>query len=132
MRYSSAYVGSRLIWGTYQSYIVISLLFGPKADPSVGNLKFIYGGINIMLNMLNFFWFRSMVLALKKRYVFWSLVPLIVLTLVDCLPLDSILRAAKRLFRLTVNSTGARTRRRRSRRLYHLLLFFSEIILITW
>lgn len=46
---SLAYIGARLIWGTYKSYLCVMLLFGPKADPRVGNVRFVYGGINIML-----------------------------------------------------------------------------------
>lgn len=62
-------MSARLIWGTYQSYQLCVLLFGANADKSVGSIKFLYAGINIMLNGLNFFWFRSMVNALLKRYV---------------------------------------------------------------
>ena len=42
----------------------------------MSNVKFVYAGINIMLNGLNFFWFRSMVNALRKRYIPLLHVPL--------------------------------------------------------
>ncbi|SCZ93543.1 BZ3500_MvSof-1268-A1-R1_Chr6-3g08728 [Microbotryum saponariae] len=64
-----AYVGARLIWGTYNSYQLWMLFFGPKADPRAGNVRYLYCGLNLLMNSLNFFWFRAMVLALKKRFV---------------------------------------------------------------
>lgn len=64
----SAYISARLLWGTYQSYALCVMLFGKGSDPTVSNVKFVYAGINIMLNGLNFFWFRSMVNALRKRF----------------------------------------------------------------
>lgn len=65
---SSSYIGARLIWGTWNSYNLFVLLFSPKAEAAnVGPIRYLYIGLNIMLNGLNFFWFRAMVLALKKR-----------------------------------------------------------------
>ncbi|SCV67662.1 BQ2448_5273 [Microbotryum intermedium] len=64
-----AYVGARLIWGIYNSYQLWMLFFGPKADPRTGNVRYLYCGLNVLMNGLNFFWFRAMVLALKKRFV---------------------------------------------------------------
>ncbi|KAL8286475.1 hypothetical protein RQP46_004492 [Phenoliferia psychrophenolica] len=64
-----AYVGARLVWGTYNSVMLIKLLFGPNSNPDVGFLRYQYVFINIGLNLLNLFWFRAMVLALKKRFV---------------------------------------------------------------
>lgn len=65
---SVAYVGARLVWGTYNSVVLIKLLFGANSDPNVGFLRYQYTFINIGLNLLNLFWFRAMVLALKKRF----------------------------------------------------------------
>lgn len=65
---SSSYIGARLLWGTYNSFQLFALLFGPKAA-DVGGIKYLYIAINILTNGLNFFWFRSMLLALKKRCV---------------------------------------------------------------
>lgn len=66
--HSSSYIGARLIWGTWNSYNLFLLLFSPKAEAAnVGPIRYLYIGINIMLNSLNFFWFRAMILALKKR-----------------------------------------------------------------
>ena len=57
------------MWGTYNSVVLIKLLFGPNSDPDVGFLRYQYVFINIGLNLLNLFWFRAMVMALKKRSV---------------------------------------------------------------
>ncbi|KAK4701617.1 hypothetical protein P7C70_g4614, partial [Phenoliferia sp. Uapishka_3] len=64
-----AYVGARLIWGTYNSVMLIKLLFGAGSNPDVGFLRYFYVVVNVGLNSLNLFWFRAMVLALKKRFV---------------------------------------------------------------
>ncbi|KAM0754991.1 hypothetical protein T439DRAFT_284475 [Meredithblackwellia eburnea MCA 4105] len=63
----ASYIGARLFWGTYNSYKLMVLLFGAKSDPNVGWIRYLYVVINVGLNSLNFFWFRAMVLALKKR-----------------------------------------------------------------
>ncbi|KAK4053481.1 hypothetical protein OIV83_001648 [Microbotryomycetes sp. JL201] len=66
---SMSYVAVRLIWGTYNSYQVWVLLLQTRAGQKIGNIKYLYLGLNILMNGLNFFWFRAMLLALRKRFV---------------------------------------------------------------
>jgi len=66
----STYVGARLIWGTYNSYQLLQLLFFSDAGlDAPKNVRVLYLGLNLLMNSLNFFWFRAMVAALRKRFV---------------------------------------------------------------
>lgn len=47
----------------------MSMLFGPKRDPRVGAIRWLYGPTNVALNGLNLFWLRAMIMALRKRFV---------------------------------------------------------------
>lgn len=65
----STYVGARLVWGTYNSYQLMQLLFfSPEGQGAPKSVRYLYLGLNLLMNSLNFFWFRSMVLALRKRF----------------------------------------------------------------
>lgn len=68
--HSTSYVGARLIWGGYNSYKLYFVLFSSvSGDQRVpGSIKYLYAALNVLMNSLNLFWFRAMVLALKKRY----------------------------------------------------------------
>ncbi|GJN87095.1 hypothetical protein Rhopal_000040-T1 [Rhodotorula paludigena] len=72
-----SYIVVRLVFGTYNSYTLWRLLVPSSSDPSfqalavrkVGAVRWMYLVLNVAANGLNFFWFRLMVLALKKRFV---------------------------------------------------------------
>ncbi|KAM0788522.1 hypothetical protein ACM66B_001650 [Microbotryomycetes sp. NB124-2] len=64
-----SYIAVRLVWGTYNSYQLWILLLRTRAGSKIGNIKYLYLGLNILMNGLNFFWFRAMLLALRKRFV---------------------------------------------------------------
>ncbi|GAA5982415.1 hypothetical protein JCM11641_006976 [Rhodosporidiobolus odoratus] len=72
------YISARLVWGTYNSYRLWTLLLPSSADHSPKALlarstelwiRALYIGLNVLMNSLNFYWFRLMVLALRKRFV---------------------------------------------------------------
>ncbi|BGP14219.1 hypothetical protein JCM10213v2_002162 [Rhodosporidiobolus nylandii] len=73
-----SYISARLIWGTYNSYRLWRLLLPSTADLSAKAIlaretplwiRGLYLFLNILMNSLNFYWFRLMVLALLKRFV---------------------------------------------------------------
>ncbi|GAA6022910.1 hypothetical protein JCM10207_006861 [Rhodosporidiobolus poonsookiae] len=73
----TTYVSARLIWGTYNSYRLWRLLLPSAADMSAKAIlaretpswiRLLYLFLNILMNSLNFYWFRLMVLALLKRF----------------------------------------------------------------
>ena len=67
----SAYVGARLTFGVYNSFSFFKFVVAPpKAHhpPIPGHLKAFYMVGNVILNSLNFFWFRAMVRAVQKRF----------------------------------------------------------------
>ncbi|BGP14243.1 hypothetical protein JCM10213_005866 [Rhodosporidiobolus nylandii] len=74
----SAFVGARLLYGTYSSFLVWRLLLPSAGDSSKAAIaaretphwiRVLYLGLNLLMNGLNFYWFRLMVLALRKRFV---------------------------------------------------------------
>ncbi|POY72708.1 hypothetical protein BMF94_4538 [Rhodotorula taiwanensis] len=72
-----SYIVVRLGFGTFNSYKLIKLLVPSASNSSlnalrvreVGAIRWMYLALNIMANSLNFYWFRLMLLALKKRFV---------------------------------------------------------------
>ncbi|BGP38277.1 hypothetical protein JCM10450v2_002220 [Rhodotorula kratochvilovae] len=71
-----SYIVVRLVFGTYNSYKLWNLLvpepptaFAARALADAGLVRWLYLGLNIAANGLNFYWFRLMLLALKKRFV---------------------------------------------------------------
>ncbi|GAA6048981.1 hypothetical protein JCM3770_005424 [Rhodotorula araucariae] len=71
-----SYVGVRLVFGTYNSYKVWNLLVpapptaaAAHALADAGVIRWLYLALNIAANGLNFYWFRLMLLALRKRFV---------------------------------------------------------------
>ncbi|GAA5950183.1 hypothetical protein JCM3765_004234 [Sporobolomyces pararoseus] len=71
----SAYIVCRLIFGVYNSYKLFVLLFSTSSvltkatQEGTGWIRYLYIAINLTMNGLNFFWFRAMLLALRKRFV---------------------------------------------------------------
>ncbi|GAA5839054.1 hypothetical protein JCM3766R1_004567 [Sporobolomyces carnicolor] len=71
----SAYIVCRLIFGVYNSYKLFVLLFSTSSvltkatQEGTGWIRYLYLAINLTMNGLNFFWFRAMLLALRKRFV---------------------------------------------------------------
>lgn len=77
MENSATYISARLLWGTYNSYRLWTLLlpsstnFSPKALIARSTplwIRLLYLALNILMNSLNFFWFRLMLKALLKRF----------------------------------------------------------------
>lgn len=67
----SAYVGARLTFGVYNSFSFFKFVVAPPKPhhpPIPGHLKTFYMVGNVILNSLNFFWFRAMVRAVQKRF----------------------------------------------------------------
>lgn len=67
----SAYVGARLTFGVYNSFSFFKFVVAPSKPhfpPIPGHLKTFYMVGNVILNSLNFFWFRAMVRAVQKRF----------------------------------------------------------------
>ncbi|GAA5967725.1 hypothetical protein JCM8115_006913 [Rhodotorula mucilaginosa] len=73
----ASYVVVRLIMGTYISVRLWKLLVPAAKDTSflalrvrdAGRIRWLYLILNLAANSLNFYWFRLMLLALKKRFV---------------------------------------------------------------
>ncbi|GAA5976959.1 hypothetical protein JCM10908_005692 [Rhodotorula pacifica] len=73
----ASYVVVRLIMGTYNSIRLWKLLVPAVGDNSLnalrvrdaGSLRWLYLVLNLAANSLNFYWFRLMLLALRKRFV---------------------------------------------------------------
>ncbi|GAA5902661.1 hypothetical protein JCM8208_007033 [Rhodotorula glutinis] len=71
-----SYIIVRLVFGTYNSYKLWNLLvptptsaLAAKALDDAGLIRWMYLALNIAANGLNFYWFRLMILALRKRFV---------------------------------------------------------------
>ncbi|GAA5868570.1 hypothetical protein JCM8547_003190 [Rhodosporidiobolus lusitaniae] len=73
----STYISARLLFGTYNSYKLWRLLLPSASDYSSKAqlaretqmwIRLLYLALNILMNGLNFFWFRLMILALLKRF----------------------------------------------------------------
>ncbi|GAA5966789.1 hypothetical protein JCM21900_005116 [Sporobolomyces salmonicolor] len=70
----SAYIGARLCYGSYNSFKLFRMLFSSSSDLSksqqeaTGWVRYLFVCLNLTMNALNLFWFRAMVLALKKRF----------------------------------------------------------------
>ncbi|CAD6930925.1 unnamed protein product [Tilletia caries] len=65
------YVFARLTFGLYNSYHFFShVLFppSPHVPPLPDHVKYFYLIGNVILNSLNFFWFRAMIRAIQKRF----------------------------------------------------------------
>jgi hypothetical protein len=45
------------------------LFFSNEGQAAPKNVRILYLGLNLLMNSLNFFWFRAMVFALRKRFV---------------------------------------------------------------
>ncbi|GAA6044136.1 hypothetical protein JCM8097_002788, partial [Rhodosporidiobolus ruineniae] len=74
----TTYISARLLFGTYNSYRMWRILLPLSSDTSFGAhqaratpmwIRGLYLFLNILMNGLNFFWFRLMLLALRKRFV---------------------------------------------------------------
>ncbi|BGP30396.1 hypothetical protein JCM10296v2_002150 [Rhodotorula toruloides] len=77
----STYVCARLVFGTYTSWQFCKLMVPSSAPVSIaekvlkerveqaGWVRWLYLVLNLSANGLNFYWFRLMILALKKRFV---------------------------------------------------------------
>ncbi|KAL9935069.1 hypothetical protein V8E36_006145 [Tilletia maclaganii] len=68
----STYVFARLTFGMYNSYHFFAhVLFppSPHVPPLPSHVKYFYLIGNVILNSLNFFWFRAMIRAIQKRFV---------------------------------------------------------------
>lgn len=67
----SSYIGARLTFGVYNSFSFFKFVVAPSKPhhPSIpGHLMAFYLVGNVILNSLNFFWFRAMVRAVMKRF----------------------------------------------------------------
>ncbi|GAA5840715.1 hypothetical protein JCM11251_004189 [Rhodosporidiobolus azoricus] len=73
----TTYISARLLWGTYNSYRLWTLLLPSASDSSLKAeiartaplwIRVLYMALNVLMNGLNFFWFRLMLLALLKRF----------------------------------------------------------------
>ncbi|PWZ02967.1 DUF887-domain-containing protein [Testicularia cyperi] len=67
----TSYVGARLTFGVYNSISFFKFVVAPARPhhPAIpGHLKAFYLVGNVILNSLNFFWFRAMVRAVQKRF----------------------------------------------------------------
>ncbi|GAA5879991.1 hypothetical protein JCM1840_005283 [Sporobolomyces johnsonii] len=70
----SAYIGARLCYGSYNSFKLFRMLFSSSSDLSksqqeaTGWIRYLFVCLNLTMNGLNMFWFRAMVMALKKRF----------------------------------------------------------------
>ena len=67
----SAYVGARLTFGVYNSFSFFKFVVAPSKPhhpPIPMHLKTFYMAGNLILNSLNFFWFRAMIRAIQKRF----------------------------------------------------------------
>ncbi len=67
----STYVGARLTFGVYNSLSFFKFVVAPAKPhhpPIPLHLKTFYMVGNVILNSLNFFWFRAMVRAVQKRF----------------------------------------------------------------
>ncbi|GAA6024588.1 hypothetical protein JCM8202_005065 [Rhodotorula sphaerocarpa] len=72
-----SYVVVRIGFGTYTSYRFVKLVLPSASDTSLhavrareaGSIRWLFLALNLLANSLNFYWFRLMLLALKKRFV---------------------------------------------------------------
>jgi hypothetical protein len=67
----STYIGARLTFGVYNSFSFLKFVFfPPKAHypPIPVHIWIFYSVGNVILNTLNFIWFRAMVRAVQKRF----------------------------------------------------------------
>ncbi|GAA5916304.1 hypothetical protein JCM6882_001076 [Rhodosporidiobolus microsporus] len=73
----ATYISARLLYGTYNSFVLWRLLLPSASDFSAKAataratplwIRVLYLCLNILMNGLNFFWFRLMLLALLKRF----------------------------------------------------------------
>lgn len=67
----STYIGARLTFGMYNSASFFKFVVAPSKPhhpPIPTHLKAFYLTGNVILNSLNFFWFRAMVRAVLKRF----------------------------------------------------------------
>jgi hypothetical protein len=67
----STYIGARLTFGVYNSFSFLKFVFfPPKAHypPIPVHIWIFYSVGNIILNTLNFIWFKAMVRAVRKRF----------------------------------------------------------------
>ncbi|GAA6045573.1 hypothetical protein NBRC10513_004991 [Rhodotorula toruloides] len=74
----STYICARLVFGTYTSWQFWKLMVPGAGDANTllaekvrdaGWVRWLYLVLNLLANGLNFYWFRLMILALKKRFV---------------------------------------------------------------
>ncbi|BGP06351.1 hypothetical protein JCM10049v2_002172 [Rhodotorula toruloides] len=72
----TSYIAARLVFGTYTSWTFWKLMVPGDAEKvlkerveQAGWVRWVYLGLNLSANGLNFYWFRLMILALKKRFV---------------------------------------------------------------
>ncbi|EIN07188.1 DUF887-domain-containing protein [Punctularia strigosozonata HHB-11173 SS5] len=63
----STFAGARLIWGTIVSWRFFETLYTVRGQVPVGYLL-VYGIGNVVLNLLNWFWFTKMIAALGRRF----------------------------------------------------------------
>ncbi|ORY74265.1 TLC domain-domain-containing protein [Leucosporidium creatinivorum] len=59
-----SFFGARIAWGGYMTYVLWHLLDNPRMSPS---LRWGFRAANIALNVLNWSWFRLMILSVLSR-----------------------------------------------------------------
>jgi hypothetical protein len=66
---TSTFFGARLVWGSYQTWLLTrDMLAAWQAGPVPRWLFATYLVSNALLTGLNFFWFGKMIKALKRRF----------------------------------------------------------------
>lgn len=65
----TTFAGSRLVWGTYQTWLLSNDMLTAWREGPIPKLLFsTYLLANTSLTCLNFYWFGKMVQALQKRF----------------------------------------------------------------